>query len=39
MSRKRIGFLGVTFHVIMTLLTGGLWLVGIVIYYLINRSR
>lgn len=39
MARRRIGFWGVTFHVIMTLITGGLWLLGIIIYFLINSAR
>lgn len=38
-TKKPIGFWGVLFHTVMTILTGGLWLVGVVIYFLINRAR
>jgi hypothetical protein len=36
---KRPGCLAVTFHFVLTLLTGGLWLIWLLIRYLLTRSR
>lgn len=36
--RKRVGLLRILFHVILTCLTGGLWLVVLMIHYLLSNS-
>jgi hypothetical protein len=39
MSRRRVGLGKILFHTIMTFITGGLWLVGLFIWFLVSNSR
>lgn len=36
---KKVGFGKILLHLILTLATGGLWLVGLIIYYLLSNSK
>lgn len=36
--RKRVGLFRILFHVLLTFLTGGLWLVVLLIHYLLSHS-
>jgi len=36
-TRNGVGFWRLMFHLFMTLITGGLWLVGLAIYFFLKR--
>lgn len=41
MARRnsRVGLGAVLFHTVMTLITGGLWLVGLLIWWMLSNGR